>query len=303
MDPQAPQMQDVRSASTQEMTSPGLDGFKRLLMQAKAEQSAIATELEAAKKAESQAVGAYDHWRRGWLLKRLFKQRFAQLHDAAELKAQVRAELVEQQHLARLSTQIEMPEVARAAYLRMCDAFVVLKGAACIWDTVQERSVNRVVERTNVDRAVVRKPVQFQLGRCEVIDSDWDVPHLGNANGGDLYLYPGFVLCFIAAEAFSLLELGEVQVSFKLVRFSETEAIPADAKVVGRTWAKVNKDGSPDRRFTGNYEIPQVLYGEISLHSPTGMREEYIVSNVEAAQEFVTAWEVFKQAISSGSST
>jgi len=297
---EALQMQEVASASTHELTSQGLHEFKRLLIQARTEQSAIETELITAQKAERQAVQTYDRWRNGWLFKRVRKQRFQQLQEAAQLTTDVRAELEEQQSQARLSTQIEMPDAARSAFLRMSDAFAALKNASRIWDTVQERSTNRVAERTMAHRTVMRKPVRFDLGRCEVIEADWQAPHLGNANGGDLYLYPGFILYFVSTDAFSLLDLSEVEITYDPVRFHETEAVPTDSKTVDRTWAKVNKDGSPDRRFKDNYEIPVVLYGQLSLRSTTGMREEYLVSNAEAAEEFVAAWAAFIKAARSG---
>lgn len=293
--PDGQQLQEVRSASTQEMTSKGLHEFKRLLLQAKTEQIAIANELATARESERQAVNIYNRWRDGWLFRRVRKQRFQQLQAAAQHTSEVRAELEEQQGLASLPTQIELPDAARSAFHRMCDAFAGVANSAQLWDTVQERDTNRFAERTIASRSVLRKPVKFRLGKADVIDSQWDVPHLGNANGGDLYLYPGFILYFVSEQAFSLLELAEVDLIFEKVRFHETEAVPHDSKVIDRTWAKVNKDGSPDRRFKDNFEIPVALYGQITLRSPTGMREEYLVSNPEAAEGFAAAWQEFRR--------
>ncbi|MDR6767498.1 hypothetical protein J2W88_002779 [Acidovorax delafieldii] len=277
------------------MTSKGLHEFKRLLLQAKTEQTAIAHELATAREAERQAVTIYNRWRDGWLFRRVRKQRFQQLQEAAQHSCDVRAELEEQQSLSSLPTLIELPDAARSAFHRMCDAFAAMANSARLWDAVQERDTNRFAERTAASRSVLRKPVKFRLGKADVIESDWDVPHLGNANGGDLYLYPGFILYFVSEQAFSLLELAEVDLIFEKVRFHETEAVPHDSKVIDRTWAKVNKDGSPDRRFKDNFEIPVALYGQITFRSPTGMREEYLVSNLEAAEKFAAAWQEFRR--------
>jgi hypothetical protein len=47
--------------------------------------------------------------------------------------------------------------------------------------------------------------------------------------------------------------------------------VPGDAKVVGHTWLKASKDGSPDRRLTDNYQIPIVAYAFLTLKSWVGL--------------------------------
>jgi hypothetical protein len=52
-------------------------------------------------------------------------------------------------------------------------------------------------------------------------------------------------------------------------RFVEEEKVPSDAQIHEYTWAKVNKDGTPDKRHTGNYQIPIAEYGNIIFQSGT----------------------------------
>lgn len=54
-------------------------------------------------------------------------------------------------------------------------------------------------------------------------------------------------------------------------RFIEDSMPPTDALHVDNTWAYVNKDGGPDRRFNNNRMLPVMLYGRIVLTSPTGL--------------------------------
>ena len=51
-----------------------------------------------------------------------------------------------------------------------------------------------------------------------------------------------------------------------------------------------NKDGSPDRRFNGNRQIPVARYGKLSIESGNGLREEWLASNADAALVFGRAW-------------
>ena len=293
-------LEDVKSAGSGALTTPGLTEFKRLLEQSRREHREISRELVDARARELTDVAQYTDWKEGWLFRRVFKQKFQRLAAAAEEGSARRAELEEQESLSRLRTQIEMPQAVAQAFHRACDEFSLLGRAARIWDTLGQRSANRVLERTTASRIVSREPVAFRLARCEIIESEWNVPHLANANGGDIYLYPGFVLYFVSPEAFALLEYKDVQLMSSPTRFIEEEPLPSDSKVVGETWTKTNKDGTPDRRFKDNYQIPIAQYGKLSLISATGMNEEYMISNAERTESFAKAWGELVNAVAAG---
>jgi len=82
--------------------------------------------------------------------------------------------------------------------------------------------------------------------------------------------------------------------------FIEEESVPSDTFHVGQTWKKANKDGSRDRRFANNYEIPVVQYGQLRFASSTGVNEEYLVSDATAAQVFAVAYERFRKQVPRG---
>lgn len=295
-----PGVEHIQSAGSAMLTTPGLAEFRKLLERARIEHAETFRELTSSQNAERAAVSHYESWKSGWLLRRLMKSKFAELGSVAEEATAKRMELEEQEALARLNTQIEVPSGVRAAYARLADAFAQLSGSKRIWDTVSHRAINQIVERSNASRAIDRQPVKFRLGRCQVIESEWQVPHLENANGGDLFLFPLLVVYFAGEGAFALLEYKELQFVAGPSTFQEEEQVPADAKVIGQTWAKVNKDGSPDRRFKENYAIPIARYGRFAFASATGLNEEYMVSNYEISQAFANEWRSLVQAIARG---
>lgn len=286
----APAMQEVASAGSSVLTTPGLSEFKRLLEQAHREHGAITRELPQVRQNERGAVDKFERWKNGWLFRRLFKQTFADLAVAAEEATARRVELEEQESLSRLQTQFDMPADVEKAFHRLRDEFALLSKADRIWDTVATRATNRAIERTEATATVERKPVSFALSNCEIIESDWTVPRLANANGGDLFLFPGFVLYFVSKEAYALLEYAQVTMHCGALRFHETEPLPTDAAVVGQTWAKANKDGSRDQRFAANFQIPVVRYAQLTFTSTTGLNEVYLISNVAQASAFDDAW-------------
>lgn len=294
------ELEEIRSAGSPALTTPGLTEFKDLLKRARRERDDIVRELGERRIEESLAVGKFSRWESGWLFRKLFKDKFANLRLAAEEATARRSELEQQEQLARLQTRIELPHRVKEAFNLACDRFTSMAKSHVIWDTVSQRGTNRLAERTTAARVVDRRPVKFELGRCELIESEWSVPHLQNANGGDIYLYPGFVLYFVGAENFAVLEYKQTQLAVGRTRFIEADPIPRDSKVVGSTWAKTNKDGSPDKRFKGNFEIPVAEYSKLTITSDTGMNEEYMLSNVDSTFAFLEAWQALVEAVAAG---
>lgn len=66
------------------------------------------------------------------------------------------------------------------------------------------------------------------------------------------------------------LNYSDLSSSIKGTRFVENEIVPSDAKIIDYTWKYVNKNGSPDKRFSDNTKLPVCLYGELALRSNTG---------------------------------
>lgn len=120
---------------------------------------------------------------------------------------------------------------------------------------------------------------------------------LQNANGADLYIYPNFIVMYSKNKDFAVIGLDEINLQQSYVRFTETQGVPADTKIIDQTWAKVNKNGTRDKRFKGNYQIPVVRYGEIKLRTTTGVHEEYQFSNYEATAAFGQAFGAYQQSI------
>lgn len=77
------------------------------------------------------------------------------------------------------------------------------------------------------------------------------------------------------------LNYSDMQTFAHTTRFIESEKIPKDASVVGRTWKYVNKSGGPDKRFKDNRELPICLYGEIELKSASGLNTVLMFSNAD----------------------
>lgn len=206
-------------------------------------------------------------------------------------------QLAEQIENCYVGLDIEFDSEIKTKYDNLISAFKNLCNSNKIWDVTRAQFEDRRVTRSAASTTVNKKEVRFATKGIEDIKSKFEVLCFKNANGVDIYFYPTFIVMYSSQRSFALVGLNELQLLHLPVRFVETGSIPSDTKVIDRTWAKVNKNGSPDKRFKGNYEIPVVRYGQINLSTETGMNEEYEFSNYEFSEQFATAFLDFQNII------
>lgn len=195
------------------------------------------------------------------------------------------ADLYNQYEESQANINIQYKKGMQEQYLRARDAFLELSKSSRIWDVVSEResTETKSAAKTSIDR----KEVRFAFDDIDFILSEHSAFHLENADGDNLYIYPAFILQLDQSGAITLIDLHDLRFRFHRQRFLEEKSTtPSDTQVVDYTWAKVNKDGSRDRRFNGNYQIPVVEYGAIEFSTNSGLKEVYYVSNVQLAKKF-----------------
>jgi len=84
---------------------------------------------------------------------------------------------------------------------------------------------------------------------------------------------------------FALIDLKEVDLDYSDSNFIEEENVPNDGEIIGKTWAKANKDGTRDKRFSTNYQIPVLRYGVLHFKTDKGLNEVYMISKADAGME------------------
>jgi hypothetical protein len=289
---------EIHSASTELLSSESMEQLHRLLKDAYDERDTLTKEISSAALEAGTTKNRYEKWERGFLIKRVYKASFAVRKEAAETAVAKLEELQEQLRLTTLATEITGDREQSEPYHRMRDEFAALSGCQKIWNVLTAKAIDRVAERSKASTVITRNPVSFSLDSCDLIQWEQKVPHLQNHTGGEMYIYPGFILYRASTQAFALIEFRVVTLTFVSTQFTETDPIPSDTQVVGQTWAKTNKDGSPDRRFQGNHQIPVVHYGALLFTSPGGLDVRYLCSNAALAERFSKAWAAFRTSFS-----
>ncbi|QYC50722.1 hypothetical protein [Microcystis phage Mae-Yong924-2] len=197
--------------------------------------------------------------------------------------------------LTKIKVDLNADEKVIDAYLKLRDKYELLAQSHEIWDVTSTAKIDRAKTRSAAGTAITPKPVRFTFKSIDYLDMDCKPIHLQNANGGDLYLYPGFLVVYISKTNFALIELHDLELDFSSTLFIEESTVPKDAIIHSHTWTKVNKDGSRDKRFKDNRQIPVCKYGKLTLFSKKGLNEEYMISSFEKTQMFYESFLAFRK--------
>lgn len=132
----------------------------------------------------------------------------------------------------------------------------------------------------------------LRLGQVRNIVANIDVPILTTGRT-TLACYPDRILAF-QGNAVGAVDYGHIVAASESVQFVEHEAVPADAKIVGRTWQYVNKSGGPDRRFKDNRELPVCLYNQLNVSTRDGLDVRFLSSKENGFDALVAALHAFR---------
>jgi hypothetical protein len=287
---------EIKSADVGVMTSPGLGELKQLINEATVRHAELRDQLATRKKALDRAASRL-RWAQ-WLVIRLFTEGSIPrlVTDANKADDDVDETRV---HLEGCFVEVDFPldNATGESYAALVGAFEALRTAQRIWDITAMAAVDRVTQRTTAQSALTRVPVVFDFTDSETIRSQHRAMRLGNVAGRDLQLFPVFVMMREASRDFALIEFPQFECKLANSNFIEEETIPSDAEQVGATWKRANKDGSRDRRFNDNYQIPVLRYGALAFSSPTGLGEVYQISSYAKAAAFAEAIAVHKRTL------
>lgn len=320
----APPMTPVQSEAVSDITTLGLASLRKLIIKTaqQRDDADIAVSEAASRVAQCETSSREAQKRRDLAEQRhakLAASFFRRFRKGAIAAAEVEVAQLEKaigEHTANLSkarkdmeaeehrrdelwvdTEFNLAGPAHAAWSRLTAAFTKLSSSDRIWDITAYREKRAGEERSTATMIVDRNPVQLSLSDLPIIETQYQPLRWQNFNGGDIFIYPGFLIVFQGQREFAMLDLNEIQCNFAPIRFSEWEKAPSDSQQVGMAWRYSNRDGTPDRRYSDNPQTPVLLYGEIAWKSASGLSEIYMFSDAQAAAGFTDALAEFCNAL------
>jgi hypothetical protein len=198
----------------------------------------------------------------------------------------------------KLEIDFNLDDQALNEYISLESHFDLLSKSNKIWDITSSQENDKVKTRSAASSSVDRTPVIFERSQLDYVNTKYIPLKLNNANGGSLYIYPGFlVMPSKISSAFAIIDYRDLHFEHHAQRFIEEDGVPSDSQIIDQTWRYVNKNGSPDRRFSNNYQIPVVRYYEINFRTEKGLNESYQISNPDAGQAFATAFGKYSESL------
>ncbi|WP_299759056.1 DUF4236 domain-containing protein [uncultured Pontibacter sp.] len=272
---------EIKSEATDKLTSASLIELKETLQEVYKDRIEITQEIEKTKEEVKAA-------RTNSLIANIFLIGFfiKSFKNKVIEKEEYLLDLENQLKNSYVNIDVHFDRTFEEKYNSLLNSYKELLTSEIIWDITSTVQQDTRVTRSAASTVVTRTPVRFNFDDINIIKSSYPAFHFENKNGGDLYIYPAFIIVITDKEEFALIDIKDFELTFSQQRFLEEGKIPPDTKVVDKTWAKVNKNGSPDRRFAGNYEIPIVSYGKIEIKSKSGLNESYSFSSFNKSEAF-----------------
>lgn len=285
--------ENIFSADIHEITSQNMQGIKEAMILAQQQKKELASDLRKASRAlsvtKAKKILSYV------FLYGLINKNFPKNSDR-DIKAQQEAIEAIKRMIEKcyINLEIDFDIEIKKKFEKVYESFKKLTTSHKIWDITSAHFQDRVAMRSSASTIVSRREVHFALKSIPYIQSHYQALYLKNANGADFYIYPTFIVMYTDENNFAIIGIDELNFQQSYTRFTETSAVPKDTRIIGQTWAKVNKNGTRDKRFKSNYQIPVVRYGHLRLSTQTGVQEEYEFSNYELTEEFGKAFREFQ---------
>ncbi len=290
----SPQYHDskaIESADIAQLTSHNLELLKTVLEDCQKERREITKDIAHAKNRLANAKAVYFILCVliiGLLVPALRRRIRESKEDLETLEAQLAD--------CKIEVDAVLDELLKPLYENLYGAFQALTKSAIIDDVVAERSTAGLRAAGGASVALMTQNVVFDVADIQMIRSQFQAMHLSNYNGGDLFLYPGYVIMSQGSQSLALLDYRQVNLEIE-PSLQVVENPPEDAEIVDETWAFARKDGQPDRRYKDNWKIPVARYARLNFTSPEGLNEAWLISSYAKSEYFYTQFQNWKNAL------
>lgn len=143
-----------------------------------------------------------------------------------------------------------------------------------VWLVTQTEEVEE--ETGGQMKILERSAINFYAGNDEV-ETNTETFTL-DAGASKFIFLPDSILIKEGSKI-NAISFKDIDINLGKMVFLEDEQVPKDARLLGKTYEHVNKDGSPDKRYKENRELSLVEYGFLSLYNPSGLDSLIVFSD------------------------
>jgi membrane protein implicated in regulation of membrane protease activity len=176
---------------------------------------------------------------------------------------------------------------AARAYVVLLQGIEQLRSLGGLWRITSGETNSNTKYHAGAQYSIKRNRIATRLEPPRFISTDAAV-FMVNTGSQRLYFLPDRILVY-EGNQIGAVQYGSLIFTVEPSTFVESETVPIDAEVIGRTWRYTNKSGGPDRRFANNPQIPLVRYASVVMQSSGGLNYLIQASNMQKANSFVQA--------------
>lgn len=123
-------------------------------------------------------------------------------------------------------------------------------------------------------------------GKLPWVNTNISIP-LIKANNKSIYFVPDGIIVY-DTKGIAYVEYQSLKINNNTINFID-EFPPSDANIIDKTWQYTNINGTPDRRFKYNKQIPVCRYGELKIETSDKLLLYIMTSIEDAPKEFKEA--------------
>ncbi|GKX27746.1 hypothetical protein SH1V18_02260 [Vallitalea longa] len=184
----------------------------------------------------------------------------------------------------KIQLDYNMDEYTTKKYSKQSEAWLLLNKNKKIWQIIKYVKVINEKYNAGALRNIKRIPITISKKTPFYLIANIDTLQIKLKKEKLIFLPDKIII--IRGTKVGAINYKDIQVNVLSAKFIESRSVPKDSQIVGKTWQYVNKNGTRDRRFKYNRQLPVCLYGRIYLKSTNGLNVEMECSNYEIAKMF-----------------
>ncbi len=187
----------------------------------------------------------------------------------------------------RVVVMYDLDSAVETAFRALYDALLGMRNCGAIWSVMSHAVTGDYKRHAGASALLQRKPATIGDGPVPFLKTNVAIPQL-RLHQDVLYFLPDRI--FITnPQGIGAVSYPDLHATSRVGRFIEDGPVPRGARQVDTTWRFVNKNGTPDRRFANNRQLPILAYQEVLFASTTGIRAYLQISSSSGANGFLGA--------------
>lgn len=177
-----------------------------------------------------------------------------------------------------------MDEYTEEKYSNVTEKWLSLNKSSGLWQIITSSRVTDKKHNAGASNSITRQKIRITKSHPRFVKSKIQFVTL-KLKRETVYLLPEKIL-IVRKRKVGVVSYDELKFNKRGYRFIENQKVPSDAEIVDHTWQKVNKDGSPDKRFKNNRKLPVCNYGLLTMQTAAGMDVRICCSNIHLLDNF-----------------